>query len=194
MRRVIAIAACGFALAGCTSSGGFLSGFDSTPTPISLRLESEPPGAEAKIPTGPSCRTPCALSVAPTANISVTFTLDGFQPQTVPVEVVPPVDPRTEPQARFVPNPVFAELEPAAPTKKRPGVRRPGAKKPAAAKPAGAAKPAVKKPAAKKPVAKKPVAKKPAAKKPAPAAAAPAPAPAATAPSPWPPAPPPPAR
>jgi hypothetical protein len=51
---------------------------------LRLELESEPAGAEAKTSLGSSCRTPCSLSVAP-ADLTVTFALDGYEPQTVAV-------------------------------------------------------------------------------------------------------------
>jgi hypothetical protein len=49
------------------------------------------------------------------ADFTVTFTLAGHQPQTVPVQLIPPQEPRLDPNARFEPNPVVAELEAAAP-------------------------------------------------------------------------------
>jgi hypothetical protein len=133
------------------------------PAATMVQFESDPAGAEAKTSLGQSCRTPCSLDVA-ADEFSVTFTLPGYQPQTVPVRLVAsnePIDPITgrAPSARLVPNPVLVALQAVPPPP-------PAAKKP--------------------PVAKKP---KPAAR-PAPTAMAPAPAPAPA--SPWPP--PPPAR
>jgi hypothetical protein len=165
-------------LGACTSADLFRL---DTPQ-VTLRLESQPAGAEAKISSGGTCKTPCAVSVNSTVGeLTVAYTLEGYQPLEVAVQILPPLDPREGP-ARVNPNPVYVELE-ALP---KPAVRRPAKKRPAA-----------KKPAAKKPAAKKPAAKKPAAKRTAPApapAAAPAPAPAPAAPaatqsSPWPPAP-----
>ena len=50
---------------------------------------------------------------------TVTFTLAGFQPQTVPVSPIPPSDPRDlGPGVRFDPSPVFAQLEPVPPPTK----------------------------------------------------------------------------
>jgi hypothetical protein len=137
------------------------------PAATTMQFESEPAGAEARTSLGQSCRTPCSLAV--TANeFTVSFTLQGYQPQTVPVRVVGAADNTRDPGSegestppRLVPNPVFVELQPAAPP---PSVR---AKKPAVAK-------------------KKP---KPA-PRPAPTAMAPAaPAPEAAPASPWPPPP-----
>jgi hypothetical protein len=83
-----------------------------------LRLDSEPPGAEARTSTGQACRTPCVLAV-PAADQTVTFTLAGFLPQAVPLQVRLPSDPRWDPNAvagaQLTPNPVAVALEPAPP-------------------------------------------------------------------------------
>jgi hypothetical protein len=158
------------ALAACSSNSEFLNLDALKPGPVmdTVRFESEPPGAEAKTSSGQTCRTPCALALPTAAPITVTFSLDGYLPETDQLEVIN--TPGSPPQLR--PNPVLAELSPAPPPPK----------------------PVKKKPVRRKPVVRKPAAKKPAA--PRPTAAAPAPAPAAAAPapaaSPWPSAPPPP--
>ena len=168
MRRVLVITASSIALAGCASFSlpSFeLPSFQSKPAASTVEFESEPPGAEVKTSTGQTCRTPCALSV--TANeLSATFALTGYQPQTVPVRMTAAaeaVDPNTGQISppRMVPNPVYVELLLAPPVRKPP----PAAKPAPAKKPKTAAKP------------------KPAAQ---PMAPAPAPAPAAPWPSPTP--------
>ena len=185
MRRILAFAVCGLSLGACTSADLFR--LDSSQ--VTLRLESQPAGAEAKVSSGGTCKTPCAVPVNSTVGeLTVAYTLEGYQPLEVAVQILAPLDPREGP-ALVNPNPVYVELE-ALP---RPAIRRPAKKQPAAKKPA-AKKPAAKKPAAKKPAAKKPAATRPApapapAAAPAPAPAPAAPAPAATQPSPWPPAP-----
>jgi hypothetical protein len=63
MRRVIAVTACGFALAACTMSMPSLDYFKSAPPTETLRIESEPPGADARTSQGQNCRTPCELTV-----------------------------------------------------------------------------------------------------------------------------------
>jgi hypothetical protein len=86
MRRLIVISLAGIALSGCASMS--VPGLDfltPAPTVATLQLESMPPGAEARTSAGPSCRTPCSVSV-PVAPLTVTFTLDKYQPQTVPVQ------------------------------------------------------------------------------------------------------------
>ena len=161
MNRVFVIVASGLALAGCTSGSGIDWFPIFEPAPVSIQFQSEPAGAEAKISTGESCQTPCAVSVPPDKEFSVTFSLAGYQPQTVPVQLTKPEGVETALQ----PNPVAVEL--AAAPKRKPTRR--------AATAASAPMPA----------AARPVAPHPAAAAPAPAATAPA----RTAPvtSPWPP-------
>jgi len=182
MHRVVVIATASLALAAC--AGTSLPTFDISSFQLpkwqaaapatTVAFESEPEGAEVKTSTGQSCRTPCSLSV-PAADFSATFTLNGYQPQTVAVRATPPstaFDPASEegggpPIPTMTPNPVAVELQPAPP---------PPRKKPAP--------PPKKRAAAQKP---KPPAKPAAAPKPPAQPVAPAPAPAAPWPSPTPP-------
>jgi hypothetical protein len=85
MSRVIAVMACGFMVAACSTTMPSLDFMKSAPQVESLAIESEPPGAEAKTSLGQSCRTPCQLSVQPGTEFSVTLSLSGYQPQTVSV-------------------------------------------------------------------------------------------------------------
>src|SRR6478609_2654689 len=98
MRRVIAIAVAGASLAGCSSFSG-LDYFKSTPPPIQVQLESTPPGAEASTTAGPGCKTPCAITVKILRTPG-----DFLTPATTTVD----------------PNPVVAELRPAAPPPRPP--------------------------------------------------------------------------
>jgi hypothetical protein len=165
MRRVLAILACGFTVAGCASGSDALK--SATPT-TTLQFESEPAGAEVKTSTGQTCKTPCALAV-PATDLMATYALKGFKSATVPVKLVPPADTRTDSEGAtapalptFSPSPVYAELEKAGPPPRQ-AQRRP-------ARPATTSS-----------------------GEPAPAAQAtrpaPAPAPAPSSSSPWPPAP-----
>ena len=144
MKRVVAIAVCGLSLAGCSSLPSWMqvstpSFMNSAPAGTNMQFESEPAGAEARTSTGQTCRTPCSLAVT-ASEFTVSFALPGYQPQTVPVRVVASTDPR-DPNAqadtsdpRLVPNPVFVELQtaappvaarkPAAPPKKKPAPRQ----------------------------------------------------------------------
>jgi hypothetical protein len=139
MRRVIAIALAGMSLGGCSSVSWDM--FKSAPPTVQVRLESNPPGADASTSLGPGCKTPCSVSVpAPDAPFTVGFALPKYQPTSVPVNVIrTPGDFSTPASVTTDPNPVFAELQPAVPpkpVKKKP--HRPRKPNPAAAAPAGA--------------------------------------------------------
>ena len=164
MKRHLAIAACGLSLTACSSMPGWMQ-FDtpafmkSAPAATTMQFESEPAGAEAKTSLGQVCRTPCTQAVT-ASEFSVSFSLPGYQPQTVPVRVVASADGDPEGH-RLVPNPVFVELQAAG---AGPAARKPA---PAKKKPRPAPRPA--------PTAMAPE---------QPSSPSPAPAPA----SPWPPA------
>ena len=139
MRRVIAIALAGASLGGCSSMSWDM--FKSAPPTVQVRLESNPPGADATTSLGAGCKTPCSVSVpAPEAPFTVTFALPRYQPATVPVNLIKnPGDFSTPASVTTDPNPVFAELQPAVPlkpVKKKP--HRPKKPKPAAAAPSAA--------------------------------------------------------
>ena len=87
---------------------------------MQIELESTPPGADARTSMGQSCTTPCAVNVPiPETDFSVSYTLNDFQPVTVPVRVSGSqagfLSPGT---TRIDPNPVVAELQPIAPPPK----------------------------------------------------------------------------
>ena len=113
MHRVIAIAVAGYSLAGCSSLSW--DAFKATPPTVQVQLESVPQGADARTSLGPGCKTPCSVDVsAPDSGFSVTYTLNKFQPATVPVQVVRiPGDFSSPPSTTINPNPVVAELQPA---------------------------------------------------------------------------------
>jgi len=121
MSRVIAVVACGFTLAACSTS---LESQRPLPAKQSLWIESQPPGAEAKTSLGQSCRTPCGLEMQGMDEFSLTLTLKGYQPQTVSVRK------DEADSSKLAPNPVKVELQPE---KKRTALKK---------KPAVAAKPA----------------------------------------------------
>jgi hypothetical protein len=116
MSRVIAVMACGFMLAACSTTMPSLDFMKSAPQAESLAIESEPPGAEAMTSLGQSCRTPCQLSVQPRSEFSVTLALSGYQPQTVSVR--PETEGATAAAPRLAPNPVHVDLQAVAPPKK----------------------------------------------------------------------------
>ncbi len=121
--RVCTIVAGAATLAACGSIGGldFSSGPSRSGVVAALRLESDPPGAEAKTSVGPGCRTPCAVNVPADREFTVSFTLNGYLPATESVRPVLPDDGRvdieapTQPTVELQPNPVFATLQPAPP-------------------------------------------------------------------------------
>ena len=128
MRRVIAIALAGASLGGCSSTpslSSFSDYFKSTPPTITVQLESQPPGADAKTSLGPGCKTPCSVQVAaPDTGFAVTFALPKFQPATVQVNVVNnPGDLSTPASTVTDPNPVFAQLQPAGPPPRHKGMK-----------------------------------------------------------------------
>lgn len=150
MRRVIAIAAAGLGLAGCSSMSTpdylTLDYYRSKPPTAQVQLESTPPGAEARTSVGPGCRTPCSVSInPPEGSFTVSYTMPGREPATVPVQVLREAGGMfASDTIKVAPNPVFAELRSAAPPP-RATPMRPKRKKPkdaTAAAPAAAADPA----------------------------------------------------
>lgn len=122
--RAIVSAICGLGLAGCSAGNSNLPNLNvptidlfDPPSAATLTIESNPPGAEARPSSGGLCRTPCALPVPLNEGFTVTYTLDGYLPQTVSVRSIRPeksalIDMTP---ARLDPNPVMAELQPAPP-------------------------------------------------------------------------------
>lgn len=136
--RVFAVVGGALALAACSSSSDFMDSLKPAPLMDTVRLESEPPGAEAKAANGQSCRTPCALALPTAAPMTVTFTLNGYQTATETLELMQ----QTGAAPTFAPNPVAVELAVAPPPPKKPPARKPAPRKPAPKPAAGAAAPA----------------------------------------------------
>jgi hypothetical protein len=126
MSRVIALVACGLALAACSSWTPSWELFKSAPPTAQLRIESEPPGADARTSQGQSCRTPCEVTVQAAGDFTVSFALPRYQPQTVSVRVenIPRAAFDSGPAVRLTPNPVYAELQLTPPPKKKRPVKR----------------------------------------------------------------------
>jgi hypothetical protein len=127
MSRVIAAVACGLTLAACSMSMPSLDFFKSSPATEQLRIESEPPGADARTSQGQTCRTPCELTVPSGGELAVTVAMTGFQPQTLPVRP----DGSDGTSGKLQPNPVYVELQAIAPVK--PGKKSPAKKRTSAA-------------------------------------------------------------
>lgn len=138
MRQVIWVAVVSAGLSGCASFS--MDSLRPTPPPVTVQLESVPPGADAVTSVGPGCKTPCTVSIPSTTAFSVSYSLNKYLPTTVPVQVTQvPGDFTTPATISIDPNPVVAELQPAAPPKRVKRIvrkRRPAA---AAAPPATAA-------------------------------------------------------
>ena len=144
MRSLVRVCAIGGALfaAGCSSwtpSWDWVPSSLSGGANVSLTIESDPPGADAKTSLGPSCRTPCMLPVPADREFTVNYSLNGYVPQVVPVRPRSVENFRSDgdvggaPLAEVAPNPVYAQLEPApppAPTRKRGGRPKQAAKPP----------------------------------------------------------------
>jgi hypothetical protein len=109
------------------------------------RLQVDAPNGTAPALTslGPGCKTPCSLTVpVAEAGFSVTYTLNKFQPVTVPVLVIHvPGDFSTPASTTVDPNPVIAELQPAGPPPRARSTLRPKKPKPKATAAAPAASP-----------------------------------------------------
>src|SRR5215475_13154064 len=128
MYRVLAGIGSALALAACSSNSDWmnLDALKPGPSLDTISLESEPPGAEAKASNGQTCRTPCALALPVDAASSVTFTLNGYQPETEKLEAIT----STGEPPRLRPNPVIVELSPGAPSTAKKSTK-PATKKPA---------------------------------------------------------------
>jgi hypothetical protein len=138
MYRVLVIAGGALALAACSSSPDWMSfgGMKSGPMLDTVSFESEPPGAEAKASNGQTCRTPCSLALPVESPLTVTFTLNGYAPESEKLETIQ----ETGEPPRFGPNPIVVELTPAAQQPR--AAKKPAAKKPATKKSAARPQPA----------------------------------------------------
>lgn len=146
--RLLAAAtiAMGAALAGCSSSGSSDWFKPSPPPPQVTQFESQPPGANVQTASGQTCSTPCALALPVNSQV-VSFSLNGYVTQTVPLTVHQPEGSLfSTPPPTLVPSPVIAMLQAAPPppppprkVKERP--RRIAAKPRAAAPPPAMAAP-----------------------------------------------------
>lgn len=117
------MAACGLLLAACSTSMPSFDLFRSAPSTEVLRIESEPPGADARTAEGQSCRTPCELTVPSAGEVAISFALQGYNPQTINVRAETAATTSfadaSAPPTRMQPNPVYAELTPLAPQRQK---------------------------------------------------------------------------
>ena len=95
--------------------------FSSKPTTASLSIESNPPGADAKLSTGATCKTPCSLTVSLANEFTVALSLTGYGPETRTVKPVAPEGSAKDATATLLdPNPLFVELKQPVPPKAPP--------------------------------------------------------------------------
>jgi hypothetical protein len=132
--KAVAVAAGTVVLAGCAMNSNMpslgLPNLDllDSPSTGTVTIHSNPTGAEARSSNGSTCRTPCALSMPLNEGFTVTYSLEGYLPETVAVKSIPPQKSAIIDMTpgRFEPNPVWAELKqappppPPPPAKKRP--------------------------------------------------------------------------
>jgi PEGA domain len=139
------VVATGLGLAACSFSMPSMDFFSSKPTTASLSIESNPPGADAKLSTGATCKTPCSLTVSLASEFTVAVSLTGFGTETRTVKPVAPEGSNTGAAASLLdPNPLFVELKRPVPPRAPPTKR----KRPiVSASPAPGAAPAVPAPA-----------------------------------------------
>ncbi len=147
--RIVGVVATGFTLAACSFSMPSMDFFSSKPTTASLSIESNPPGADAKLSTGATCKTPCSLTVSLANEFTVALSLTGYGPETRTVKPVAPEGSAKDAAATLLdPNPLFVELKKPVPPKAPPPKRKrpiisaspaPSAAAPAVPAPAAAA-------------------------------------------------------
>jgi hypothetical protein len=126
MSRAMVVVAGGLGLAACSFAMPSMDFFSSKPTTASLSIESAPPGADARLSTGGTCRTPCAVTVPLASEFSVTVALNGYTPETRTVRPVSAEASAGSPGATALldPNPLFVELKPTAPPKPPPAAKK----------------------------------------------------------------------
>lgn len=138
---LVVLACIGIALAGCTSASApswvpsWLTIKPPPPPTVTLQFESAPAGADVHTVDGQTCKTPCSLAL-PLTTQAVSFSLPGYLPQSVSVEVAQSGEPN------FQPNPVQVTLQTTPKPAAKPKPHKPkvaATTKPPKAKPAMAA-------------------------------------------------------
>ncbi|MDQ2084393.1 PEGA domain-containing protein [Xanthobacteraceae bacterium Astr-EGSB] len=135
--RIFVVLACGLGLSACSSSSmptlpslPSMSNFDLglgslfEPRPVTLKVESDPPGADARSSTAASCRTPCGLTFKTAGDVTVEVSLNGYESQVLPVKVLAPDDPRLMSDGdarglRLDPGSLFVALKPVQPPERK---------------------------------------------------------------------------
>lgn len=134
------VALAGLALAGCSSASTPSWLKPAPPPPQALQFESEPPGANVQTTQGQTCRTPCSL-VVPATSQTIAFSMDGYTPQAVQVNVNQPERSLfSNPPPVLAPNPVAVTLQAIPVAKPNPKKAKVAAK---AARPARSEQPSI---------------------------------------------------
>jgi hypothetical protein len=126
---LLALAACPFAFGGCAAYVKHLCHHAAPETTV-VRLETTPPGAEAKLSNGMSVRTPTMVVLPSKEDVSVTFTKEGYKPTVLELRsgfdewllldilVLPiflPIDLEQGATHNLSPSSVHVDLEPTSP-------------------------------------------------------------------------------
>jgi hypothetical protein len=126
--RALAVVICGVELASCSSMPGF-NAFKPKPTTTLLLIQSSPPAAEARTSLGKTCRTPCTMQIGSGEDFTVSFSLNGYMPQTLTVHATMSEGGFTTAASPVLnPTSLFATLEPVTPqaSPRKPSRQRPG--------------------------------------------------------------------
>jgi hypothetical protein len=114
-RRSVAVAIAGLGFASCSTAATDV--FKQKPVTTLMLIESNPAGATAKTSLGQSCKTPCTMQIGADSDFTVTFTLDGYVPQTLPVQAkMSGGGWMDSPSPVLTPGSLFPTLQPATPS------------------------------------------------------------------------------
>ncbi len=139
----IDIGIAGLGLVGCASASApswmpsWMTIKPPPPPTEALQFESEPAGADVHAADGQTCRTPCTLTL-PVTSQSVNFAMNGYVPQTLPVEVRQGSDPPD-----LQPNPVLASLQAVPKPVVKPKPKKPKVAAKTAARPVSSEQPSI---------------------------------------------------
>jgi hypothetical protein len=134
----------------------------SAPQLQTVQFESDPPGAEVRTAQGQTCQSPCALALPPEPQ-AVSFSRNGFLPQTVQLALGPPPEHSffESPPPALTPNPLMVVLQPAGPPPRGVQLRPRPPHRPHPPRPRTAARPAPPAPAGASPFPPPPAAPPP---------------------------------
>jgi PEGA domain len=113
---LLALVICGLGLAACGSTGKpSFDAFKPKPTTTTLLVQSNPVGANARSSLGATCLTPCTMAIGTAGDFTISFTRDGYEPQTITVHSTMSEGGYTTPASPTLdPNIVSVALKPQA--------------------------------------------------------------------------------